>query len=263
MDKSTFQKEFLGFEEPLKSYLYRLCTNMQDAEDLCQDAYLKAFEKLDQFKEESSLKTWVFKIASNLALDNFRVQKRWGEDWMDKVKDVHVANPSLMAKKMEVQQSSEYGTFVISEHINYCFNCTSKTLPLIGQLCLWLKEVYEFKISEICSILELGEGKVKHALADARKDMIRIFEKRCALINKKGICSQCTGLNQIYNPKQDAQVEANKLKLHRERDLKNYEELLDLRMAIVKSLDPLQEQGRDLHNYLLENSPNWAENFAQ
>ncbi len=258
MSVEAYKKEFTEFQNELNSYIYRLVTHRQEAEDLVQDTYIKAFDRIDSFQEKSSFKTWVFAIATNLAKDNLRARERWGQDWMDLVKDAHVANPELFAKKKEILENSPHGKFVLSEHLNYCFNCTSKTLLLKQQICLWLKEVYNFKISEIVLIVGLTEGKVKHAIADARGAMGKIFEKKCVLINKNGTCSQCTGLNHMYNPEQDAHIEANKMKMVKERRGKNYEQLLDLRLQLVKSIDPLAGNSIDLHNYLIENSPAWA-----
>ena len=253
-----YQQEFIQFQDQLRSFLYRIVTHRQEAEDLAQETYLKAFRNIEKFKQKSSFKTWVFSIATNLAKDSLRARERWGEDWMDLVKDAHVADRQLLMKKFEVARNSPHGTFVMHEHLNYCFNCTSKTLLLTHQICLLLKEVYGFKVSEIMVITGLTEGKVKHAIADSRKDMTRIFKHKCALINKEGTCSQCTGLNQRFNPEQDAQIEKNKLKIVREQRNRNYEELLDLRLQMVRELDPLSGQGIDLHNYLIENSPGWA-----
>ncbi|NAY93386.1 sigma-70 family RNA polymerase sigma factor [Muricauda sp. JGD-17] len=253
-----YQKEYLSFQEELKSFVYRVITHKQETEDIVQETYIKAFKKIDTFKGKSSFKTWVFAIAINLAKDSLRARQRWGEDWMELVKDAHVQDERLLKKKYEVSQNSEHGKFVIREHISYCFNCVTKTLLLPNQICLLLKEIYSFKVSEIMVITGFREGKVKHAIADARKDMTRIFEKRCALINKKGICHQCTGLNKIYNPEQDTYIEANKLKMVKEAANKNYEELLNLRLQLAKSINPLNSEGTDLHNYLIENSPAWA-----
>lgn len=261
MNKSVknYQEEFIAFQDALKSFLYRLVTHRQEAEDLAQETYIKAFQKLDSFNQKSSFKTWVFTIATNLAKDSLRARKRWGEDWMDLVKDAHVENVELRAKKMEVSKNSPHGTFVMKEHLNYCFSCTSKTLLLTNQICLLLKEVYSFSVPEIMLITDLTEGKVKHAIADSRKDLTRIFEKKCALINKEGVCGQCSGLNKIFNPAAETQQEVNRLKIVKEKRNKNYEELLDLRLQMVSALDPLAGESTDLHNYLIENSPSWAE----
>ncbi len=258
MTTETYQEAFVQFSPQLKSYLFRLAASKEDAEDLLQDTYVRVFDKLDSFQEKSSFKTWVFSIATNLAKDHFRVRERWGENWMDLVRDAHVADPKLFANKKAVLANAPDGKYVLSEHLNYCFNCTTKTLLLNEQICLWLKEAYQFKISEIMVITDLSEGKVKHALADARKHLIRIFKSKCALINQNGTCSQCTGLNHMYNPEQDAHVEANKIKMVKEQKGKNYEQLLELRLALVKSLDPLDGKTMSLHHYLIKNSPEWA-----
>jgi len=72
-----FQAQFLGLQAKLKSYLFRITASLQDAEDLAQDTYLKAAKNLASFAGKSALKTWVFTIATNLARDNFKAQRRW------------------------------------------------------------------------------------------------------------------------------------------------------------------------------------------
>ena len=262
-DKLHYQEAFIAFRSQLKSYLFRLSASKEDSEDILQDTYIKTFDKIETFNGKSSFKTWVFSIATNLARDNFRVKERWGENWMDLVRDAHVADPKLFARKRAILESTPEGKFVISEHLNYCFNCTTKTLLLNEQVCLWLKEVYDFKVSEIMLITNLTEGKVKHAIADARKNLTRIFKSKCALINKKGTCSQCTGLNKMYNPEQDEHIAANKIKMVKEQKSKNYEQLLDLRLALVKNVDPLSGSTSSLHHYLIQNSPEWAKNKSE
>ena len=64
---NAFQDLFIGFQTQLKSYLYRLLANRNDAEDIMHDTFIKAFDKLSTFRGESSLKTWVFQIANHLA----------------------------------------------------------------------------------------------------------------------------------------------------------------------------------------------------
>lgn len=254
-----YQQEFIGFQNELKSYIFRLVSKRQETEDISQEAYIKAFKNIKSFKENSSFKTWVFAIATNLAKDHLKDKKRWAENWMDYARDAHLENPELMQKKFEVSRTSAHGKFEIREHINFCFGCINKTLLITNQICLLLKEVYHFKISEIMAITDLSEGRVKHAIADARNDMKRIFKNRCALINKNGVCHQCTGLNGAFNPEQDTQIEVNKIKMAKQQNNKNSDQLLDLRLQLASSIDPLNANGTDLHNYLLENFPNWAE----
>ena len=195
-----YQESFINFQPELKSFIYRLVTNHQDTEDIAQDVFIKAFNSIEQFEGRSSFKTWVFSIAANRAKDHLRSQKRWKEDYQDNCRIATYNSPELQQKMAEITTTSPHGKYVISEHIDFCFTCMSKTLLLEEQVCIMLKEVYQFKIREIMEISGLTEGKVKHALANARNRYHKIFNDRCALINKQGACHQCTELNGILNP---------------------------------------------------------------
>jgi RNA polymerase sigma-70 factor (ECF subfamily) len=72
MTIEQFSQEFEQSRRHLKSYILRITASVADTDDIVQDTYLKAVEKLDTFKGDSSLKTWLFSIASNLAKDNQR-----------------------------------------------------------------------------------------------------------------------------------------------------------------------------------------------
>ncbi len=255
----SYQQEFVLFKNDLKSFIYRIIAHKEDTEDLAQETYIKVFKNMDSFQGKSSFKTWVFSIATNLVKDSLRAKKRWGENWQDLGKEYNQINPEVTKEKVQISQTSEHGKFVIREHINFCFTCINKTLLLPNQICLLLKNVYNFKVKEIVLITNLTEGKVKHAIADARKDMLRIFDYRCSLINQRGICHQCSELNNKFNPKQNVQIELNKIKLTKKSPSKNNEELLKLRLELVKNIDPLNVEGTSLHNYILENCPDWVE----
>lgn len=245
----------------LKSYILRITANVEDTEDILQDAYIKAQNKLDSFRGDSSLKTWLFTIASNLSKDLLRSQKRWPENVTDICKQEALNDQAFFAKSMEINQTSPQGTFEIKEHISFCFTCISKSLPLEQHLCLLLKDIHDFKLLEIATILELSEQLVKYHLHAARAKMTEIFDGRCALINKEGTCHQCTELNGIFNPKQNAQEELVKIKMVREADKAEKQHLLDLRLEVVKSTDPYESKGAKLELHHLEFNRKVMENY--
>ena len=149
MTTDELTSQFVTFQGELKSFLLRLTANVQDAEDIVQDTYLKAQSKIDTFRGDSSLKTWVFRIASNLAIDLLRSQKRWPENVTDICKEEALGNKQFFQEAMHIRQTSPQGHFEIKEHIATCFTCVSKSLPLEGHLVILLKEVYGFKVKEI------------------------------------------------------------------------------------------------------------------
>src|SRR5580692_6434028 len=212
-DINSFQTLFAEFQNQLKSYLYRLLADRNDVDDLTHDTFIRAFDKISTFHQDSSLKTWVFKIATNLAYDHLRKLKRWPADAQDQGANLAITTAEIGQAFFAVHQTSNAGAYEMKEHIDFCFTCISKTLPIENQVALILKDIYDFQIKEICLILEKTEGVVKHLLNDARNIMTGIFENRCALINKNGVCHQCSHINGIFNPKQDQQEELMKLEL--------------------------------------------------
>jgi RNA polymerase sigma-70 factor, ECF subfamily len=254
MTSDQFTLEFQGTMTQLKSFILRITASAADAEDIVQDTYLKATEKLDSFRGESSLKTWIFTIASNLAKDNLRARKRWVENVTDITRQAAMSNSKFFQESMSIRLNSTQGQFEIKEHIAFCFTCISKSLPLEQQICLLLKEVYEFKVNEIALIADLTEAMVKYYLHTGRSKMINIFEGRCALINKEGICHQCSELNGIFNPKQKFQEEVVKIEMAKEAGKSDKERLFDLRMQLVREIDPFESKAAELQLHHLEHN---------
>src|SRR6478752_1532649 len=94
-DINAFQTLFAEFQSQLKSYLYRLLTERNDVEDLAHDTFIRAFSKISTFNQDSSLKTWVFKIATNLAYDHLRKKKRWEADAQDRAADLAIGSEEI------------------------------------------------------------------------------------------------------------------------------------------------------------------------
>ncbi|HTE31010.1 MAG TPA: RNA polymerase sigma factor [Chryseolinea sp.] len=246
MQTADLHQEFERHRQQLRSFIFRIATNRADTEDIMQDTWLKASTKLESFKGNSSLKTWFFSIAANLAKDHLRARKRWPVNAMDLAREESMSDPDRHLTRFIQISRSPHGQFELREHINFCLTCIGKTLPLEQQIVVLLKEIFDFKISEIAEIMGITEGIVKHSLFDARKDLQEIFERRCSLINKLGACHQCSELNGLFNPKQNFQEEKLKAGLH-DQDGASKEDLLNLRSRIGKAIDPYECDGRDLH----------------
>jgi RNA polymerase sigma-70 factor (ECF subfamily) len=261
MTTDQLTTEFETFQGELKSFILRMTASVQDAEDIVQDTYIKASSKINTFRGESSLKTWVFSIASNIAKDLLKSKKRWPENVTDICREEALDNPQFFQEAMQIRETSPQGNFEIKEHIAFCFTCVSKSLPLEQHIALLLKEVYGFKVKEIAQIMDQSDAMVKYYLHVSRSRMIEIFDHRCSLINKQGICYQCTELNGIFNPKQKAQEELAKIEMARDAEDKSKEELFDLRMKILQELDPFESKAAELQLHHLEHNRQVMEKY--
>ena len=261
--KAELAQVFEENKSQLKSFLVRMTTNVADTEDIIQDAYIKADQNLDSFEGRSTLKTWLFAIAANLARDLLRNQKRWPENVTDICREAALSNRDFLGEMMQIRTTSPQGDFEIKEHISFCFACVSKSLPLEQHLVLLLKEIHGFKVGEIAEITRETEAMVKYYLHQARKKMIAIFDSRCSLINKEGICHQCTELNGIFNPKQDAEEELAKIDMVRKAQDPNKEHLFDLRLQLVEGIDPFESSAAELQLRHLKHNHEVMKKFVE
>ncbi len=251
-DIDAFQTLFAEFQNQLKSYLYRLTTDRNDAEDFTHDTFIKAFNKLSTFRGESTLKTWVFQIATNLAYNSLAHKKRWSVNVTEEAKKLVMSTKSLSDSIVSVHNHSPQAIFEIKEHIDTCFTCVSKNLPIEKQVALLLKDIYDFSIKEISMILERPEGSVKYLISEGRATLTDVFDSRCPLVNKQGVCHQCSELNGWFNPKQDQQEALNAIDMKRDSGKYNRNELYNLRAKLVKAIDPLRSKGNELQDILMK-----------
>lgn len=250
-DIKAFQLLFGTFQPQLKSYLYRLTADRKDAEDLTHDTFIRAFDKLASFRGESSFKTWTFRIATNLAYNFLKRNRRWTNDVSERAKKLVLGDEALRGELEEVHQTAPHATYEMREHIDTCFTCMAKNLPVENQIALILKDIYAFTVPEICQILNISKGAVKYLLQAGRKTMTNIFEHRCALIAKEGVCHQCSELNGWFNPRQNQQEALMKINLVRGSEKYDRDTLYHMRADLVKAIDPLQSDGSDLQEILL------------
>ena len=83
------------------------------------------------------------------------------------------------------------------------------------------------------------------------------------MINKKGICHQCTELNGIFNPKQNAQKELMKIEMSRDADKKKKEQLFELRMKIIRAINPFESGAAELQLRHLQHNKDVIEKYME
>lgn len=169
----------------------RLVGNQDDAEDLVQEALARAAKNLAAFREDSSLKTWLFSITTRLAIDQLRAAKRWDKQVMIDACD------EKGAASVSEKFSDPSVAFDVAQHIAFCFTCIGRTLEPEAQAALVLREVMGLENAEAATVLDTTEPKLRHALAAARDTMRAEYDGLCALVNKNGACYQCRALREM------------------------------------------------------------------
>lgn len=250
-DEAAFNELMAAHAREIRSYLYRMTACREDAEDLAQIVWVRVFRHLAKFEGRSSFRTWLFAIATSAARDHHRARQRWPADAQDRARALAESGPESAEEFRRVARESEAGRYEIREHVDFCLTCIMKTLPLEQQLAVMLADIYGFTAAEGAEVVGVTLGVFKHLLHDARVTMERVFEHRCALINKAGVCHQCSELNGFFNPAQDQQAELTKIDFVRAADDPNRSRLLDLRLALARSINPLHSEGADLQEAIM------------
>jgi RNA polymerase sigma-70 factor (ECF subfamily) len=251
-DEDAFAQVVLRHQVAIKSYLYRLTACREDAEDLTQEVWLRVFTRLGTFEGRSSVRTWLFGIATRLAMDHDRAKARWPVDAQDKAKALALADPEVPELFHQTHWESPHARYEMREHIDFCFTCIMKTLPLEEHIAFMLCDIYGFTNAEAAEVLGRSLEALNHRLHQARATMRRVFEQRCALITQQGGCHQCAELNGFFNPHQAEQQELDKLDLVRAAQDPERQDLFALRTALVRSIDPLNAAGTNLHEVIMQ-----------
>lgn len=173
------QEAFQALVERYQSRLFALARhytkNPVDVEDIVQEAFLKAYSRLETFQHQSSFYTWIYRITTNTVLD---FMKRHGRNPVQAVEDPELVGESAPTgdpgstralsphARMERTEISEITEAVLSE------------LPEIFRTALVLREFEELSYQEIADVLGISIGTVESRLFRARA---RFREKLMAL----------------------------------------------------------------------------------
>jgi RNA polymerase sigma-70 factor (ECF subfamily) len=135
---------------------YRICGNMQDAEDVVQESYLKAYRNLHSFRSESKFSTWLYRIVYNTAVTHTKTQM-----WM-RSREAEIEDASLLADNtLEIEMVEIERKEMVAE--------VMQKMPAGDALLLTLYYLEENSVKEIAKITGLNEPNVKVKLFRARK----------------------------------------------------------------------------------------------
>ncbi len=144
-----------------------------DAEDVVQEAYLKAFSSIESFSGKSSLSTWLTRIVYNTAIDRQRAIKRRQEELQRK--DVAVLDDYQSGYSMEsVSRSPE--SEIIRKQFSELLKQAVARLPDEYRSVFVLRDIEGLSISETADSLQVKEATVKSRLFRARRDIRKNLE---------------------------------------------------------------------------------------
>jgi RNA polymerase sigma-70 factor (ECF subfamily) len=145
-DTKAFDELVKKHEAPLRRLVLRYVKNDEDAKDITQQAFIKSFEKLASFRRDSSFRTWLYRIAINLALNHMRGLPKEDEIAFD---DVTSFTSSLNTSKL------------VAAEVWRKVSSRLETLPPMQRLAVELRVFHDLSFREVAIISDSSEDSAK------------------------------------------------------------------------------------------------------
>jgi len=151
--------------------LYRLTENPEEARDLTQETFLRAFQSIRSFRGDSDLRTWIYRIAINQARNRWRWWRRRRRDSTVSIDSTDEnGKPALVATlKAENVQSPEQDT--LAHERERILRNALKGLRRVYRETVILRDIEGFAYEEIAVALDISVGTVKSRLARGRQEL--------------------------------------------------------------------------------------------
>ncbi|MGH9761968.1 MAG: sigma-70 family RNA polymerase sigma factor [Blastocatellia bacterium] len=171
-DLYAFEELVAYFEAPVYSLCYRLLGDAEEARDAAQETFIKVYKGLKSFRGESGLKTWIYRIAINQAMNQQRWWRRRHREQTVSLelsrKDSDQTLGSLLPSRADSPEQA-----AISSEREKCIMRALMELKTEYRVALILREVEELSYEEIAQALMISIGTVKSRIARGRDDLRR------------------------------------------------------------------------------------------
>ena len=171
-DLSAFEELVAHFERPVYALCFRLLGDPEEARDATQETFLKVYRGLGGFRGEAGLKTWIYRIAINQAMN----QKRW---WRRRKREETISlditrgqSDTTIGSLLPGRGSSPEAQAISSERERNIMRALGE-IKEDYRIALMLREIEELSYEEIAQTLSISIGTVKSRIARGREELRR------------------------------------------------------------------------------------------
>jgi len=169
----TFEELFERYSSMVSSLAFRILGDQQEALDVSQEVFLTIFRKMDSFRGESSLKTWIYRIAVHRAANRFR----W---WNRLRRRGTVSLEEHLAKNSEREFSGDLNSGIqspeealLQEEERAGIERLLLQLPVQQRIAVVMRDIEGLSYEEIAESMQINVGTVKSRIARGRETLKR------------------------------------------------------------------------------------------
>ena len=172
-DRNAFSELVRVHAQGVRNVVYRMCGDVQLAEDAAQETFIRAWQNLSSYRSQTSLRNWLYRIAVNAGTDMLRREKRI---LPDDIGDLHLTDGNPSPERLVSKQ----------ERARLVQNAIL-ALPDTSRAVLVLREYEELSYQEISSTLDIPVGTVMSRLNYARKLLKNKLESQLSLLEAEHV----------------------------------------------------------------------------
>ena len=177
-DEDAFRELLDPYRAELRLHCYRILGSLQDAEDQLQETLLAAWRGLEGFEGRSSMRSWLYRIATNQCLNVLRARKRRPQEVSSMVEPPEPTRkvepiwlepyPDTLIEGLADTAPGPAARYETRESVAVAFMAALQILPPRQRAALVLRDVLGFHAAEVAEMLDSSEASVKSALQRAR-----------------------------------------------------------------------------------------------
>ncbi|MCG8328922.1 MAG: sigma-70 family RNA polymerase sigma factor [Chitinophagales bacterium] len=178
-----FEEEFLPQIDALYTFAYHLTYNEDDANDLVQETYLKAYRFIDSYHEGTNAKAWLFRILKNAFINQYRKKsKQPTKVDYEEIINYHDEEDSQYSSYLDLREEMFQG--MMGDEVTTAINA----LPVDFRVVILLCDIEGFTYEEIAKIIDIPIGTVRSRLHRARnmlKERLKTYAQSLGYKDKR------------------------------------------------------------------------------
>jgi RNA polymerase sigma-70 factor, ECF subfamily len=163
-DRSAFDLLVLKYQHRVLKLVSRFVSNTAEAEDVAQDAFLKAYRALPSFRGESAFYTWLYRIAINTAKNSLVANRRRPVDF-----DLDLQDPDQFDRHARLKDVDTPERVLLTEEIRQVVEGAMEQLPEDLRTAIVLRELDGLSYEEIAEAMDCPVGTVRSRIFRARE----------------------------------------------------------------------------------------------
>jgi len=175
-DAAAFEQLVNERSGEIYGLLYRLTENSEEARDLTQETFLRAFQSIGHFRGDADLKTWIYRIAINQARNRWRWWRRRRRDSTVSIDSTDLDGRPTLVTTLKANGSSDPEQATLAHERERALRTALGSVRRIYREAVVLRDIEDFSYEDIAATLEISIGTVKSRLARGRQELRRKLE---------------------------------------------------------------------------------------